>query len=113
MSGFLFVHWNVYGSFTLRAFLKLGLNEEAKSFVHFMQERCCEIEEDGTLQIMYGIRGEHNLKEYELDHFEGYMGSKPVRIGNGAFDQLQLDIYGKQTPMLLLATFSDLPNYRV
>jgi hypothetical protein len=50
---------------------------------------------DGSLQIMYGLHGEHKLEELELDHLEGYMNSKPVRIGNGAYDQVQLDIYGE------------------
>jgi len=65
--------------------------------MHFLSDRAREIEE-GTgapLQIMYGIDGRHELQEFELDHLEGYMGSRPVRVGNGAADQLQLDIYGE------------------
>ena len=48
-----------------------------------------------ALNIMYGIDGRHDLREETLDHLEGYRGSSPVRIGNGAYDQLQLDIYGE------------------
>jgi len=50
---------------------------------------------DGALQVMYGIDGRHVLTEETLDHLEGYMGSSPVRIGNNAYKQLQLDIYGE------------------
>ena len=53
------------------------------------------MEADGSLNIMYGIDGRHDLREETLDHLEGYRGSSPVRIGNGAYDQLQLDIYGE------------------
>lgn len=101
--------WIRDSSFTLRAFLKLGLKEEAKQFMHWVQMRCSEIEADGSLQIMYGIRGEHQLNEQELDHFDGYMGSKPVRIGNGAFDQLQLDIYGELVDTIFLSDMRSEP----
>ena len=61
----------------------------------WLQDRCSESEDDGTLKIMYGIDGRHDLEEQTLEHLSGYMDSKPVRIGNGAADQLQLDIYGE------------------
>src|SRR3954451_3548575 len=89
--------WIRDSAFTLYAFLRLGFSREAEAFMHFLSDRAREFEE-GTgppLQIMYGIDGRHELQEYELDHLEGYMGSQPVRIGNGAADQLQLDIYGE------------------
>jgi GH15 family glucan-1,4-alpha-glucosidase len=61
-----------------------------------VSKRCEESSKgDGSLQIMYGIHGEHELIEQELPHLAGYCNSKPVRIGNGAFDQIQLDIYGE------------------
>jgi len=89
--------WIRDAAFTLYAFLRLGFSREAESFMHFLSDRAREIEEGAgaPLQIMYGIDGRHELDEYELDHLEGYMGSRPVRIGNGAADQLQLDIYGE------------------
>ena len=65
--------------------------------MHFLSDRAREYEVGSgpPLQIMYGIDGRHDLEEIELDHFEGYCESRPVRIGNGAADQLQLDIYGE------------------
>ena len=86
--------WIRDAAFTVYAFLKLGFTEEANGFMRWMLERSKE-DDSGALQIMYGIDGRHELNEYTLDHLEGYMGSSPVRIGNGAFDQLQLDIYGE------------------
>jgi GH15 family glucan-1,4-alpha-glucosidase len=86
--------WIRDAAFTVYAFLKLGFTEEATAFMKWMLERSGE-EESGALQIMYGIDGRHELSEHALDHLEGYMGSSPVRIGNGAYDQLQLDIYGE------------------
>lgn len=85
--------WIRDAAFTLYAFLRVGFTEEASAFMHFLEERARE--SDGTLQIMYGIDGRHHLVEEELDHLDGYLGSKPVRVGNGAYDQLQLDIYGE------------------
>jgi GH15 family glucan-1,4-alpha-glucosidase len=89
--------WIRDAAFTLYAFLRLGFSREAEAFMHFLSDRAREIEEGSgaPLQIMYGIDGRHELQEFELDHLEGYMGSRPVRIGNGAADQLQLDIYGE------------------
>jgi GH15 family glucan-1,4-alpha-glucosidase len=86
--------WIRDAAFTVYAFLKLGFTEEASGFMRWMLERSQE-DASGALQIMYGIDGRHELSEFTLDHLEGYMGSSPVRIGNGAFDQLQLDIYGE------------------
>jgi GH15 family glucan-1,4-alpha-glucosidase len=63
--------------------------------MRWIEARCGELNPDGSLQIMYGIDGRHVLTEETLDHFEGYRGSSPVRIGNGAYNQLQLDIYGE------------------
>src|SRR5260370_5314963 len=61
----------------------------------WLAARCHELRENGTLQPMYGIDGQHDLTEYTLDHLEGYRQSKPVRIGNNAYRQTQLDIYGE------------------
>ncbi len=87
--------WIRDSAFTIYAFLRLGFTEEAERFMHFLSHLCAEPREDGSLQIMYGIDGRKKLTEEVLDHLDGYMGSKPVRIGNGAYDQLQLDIYGE------------------
>ena len=86
--------WIRDAAFTVYAFLKLGFTEEATGFMRWILERSKE-DDSGALQIMYGIDGRHELTELTLDHLEGYMGSSPVRIGNGAYDQHQLDIYGE------------------
>lgn len=89
--------WIRDASFTLYAFLKLGFVDEAEGFMQFLKARALEQHSSnaGPLQIMYGIDGRHQLDEFELTHLEGYRQSKPVRVGNGAAAQLQLDIYGE------------------
>jgi pentatricopeptide repeat protein len=86
--------WVRDSAFTMFAFIRLGYVDEAAKFMEWLEARCTE-RQDGQLQIVYGIDGEHDLTEHELPHLEGYRGSGPVRIGNGAYDQLQLDIYGE------------------
>lgn len=87
--------WIRDAAFTVYGFLRLGLTREAERFMDWAGARAQERSKDGSLQIMYGIRGEHELEEKVLPHLEGYRGSAPVRIGNGAYNQLQLDIYGE------------------
>jgi GH15 family glucan-1,4-alpha-glucosidase len=87
--------WIRDASFTLYGLMRLGYTDEAASFMRWIEARCGELNPDGSLQIMYGIDGRHDLTEENLHHLQGYMGSSPVRIGNGAYDQLQLDIYGE------------------
>ncbi len=87
--------WIRDSAFTVYAFLRLGFTHEAERFMHFISTLCTTPGPDGSLQIMYGIDGRKHLTEETLDHLDGYLGSKPVRIGNGAHAQLQLDIYGE------------------
>jgi GH15 family glucan-1,4-alpha-glucosidase len=89
--------WVRDAAFSLYALLRLGFTEEAEAFITWLTDRFGETSfgEGGPLQIMYGIDGRADLREETLGHFEGYAGSAPVRIGNGAATQLQLDIYGE------------------
>jgi len=89
--------WVRDGSFSVYALLGLGFTEEAAAFGDWLRARVEEAAGDGSgpLKIMYRVDGSSDLSEETLDHFDGYMGSRPVRIGNGASDQLQLDIYGE------------------
>jgi GH15 family glucan-1,4-alpha-glucosidase len=87
--------WIRDATFTLYALIRLGYTDEAATFMKWIEARCDELAADGSLRIMYGLDGRHLVSEEELPHFEGYLGSKPVRIGNGAHGQLQLDIYGE------------------
>ena len=87
--------WVRDSAFTVYALMRLGFTAEAGQFMHFLQGLCAEPKPDGSLQIMYGIDGRKELTEETLSHLEGYMASQPVRVGNGAYDQLQLDIYGE------------------
>jgi GH15 family glucan-1,4-alpha-glucosidase len=83
--------WIRDSTFTLWALHTLGFDQEARDFMRFVLGVC---REDPNLQIMYGIGGEKQLTEGTLDHLEGYGGARPVRIGNGAFDQHQHDVWG-------------------
>ena len=95
--------WIRDAAFTVYGFVRLGLTSEAERFVEFIEDRAHEVASDGSLQIMYGIHGEHQLLEEELPHLEGYRGSAPVRVGNAASEQLQLDIYGELMDTVYLA----------
>ena len=87
--------WIRDAALTLYGLLRIGFTEAAAEFMNWLQFRCHELEPDGSLQIMYGIDGQHTLTEETLTHLDGYKGSRPVRVGNGAYNQLQLDIYGE------------------
>lgn len=89
--------WIRDGSFSVFSLLALGYTEEAIAFALWVADRVAEQagEGSGPLKIMYRIDGSSDLQERELEEFEGYAGSRPVNIGNGAADQLQLDIYGE------------------
>ena len=87
--------WLRDSSFTLDALERLGYLNEARDYFHFLHD--LQIKNGADIRIMYGVRGESDgkLDEHSLDHLEGYRGSRPVRIGNGAATQRQLDIYGE------------------
>ncbi|RMF83917.1 MAG: glycoside hydrolase family 15 protein [Nitrospinota bacterium] len=87
--------WIRDASFTLYGLMRLGFTEEAEKFMGWIKKICEDLSPDGALQVMYGIDGRKDLTEEELSHWKGYRGSTPVRIGNAAAQQLQLDIYGE------------------
>lgn len=87
--------WIRDASFTVYALLKLGYKKEAREFMQWVERQCNDIGEAGNLSLMYGTDGRKDLFEESLDHLEGYKQSKPVRIGNAAYTQIQLDIYGE------------------
>ena len=87
--------WIRDASFTIYALMRLGYTEEAGAFNNWIERRCRELNPDGSLQIMYGLDGRHALPEVVLTNLRGHRDSRPVRIGNGAWDQLQLDIHGE------------------
>lgn len=87
--------WIRDSSFTVYVLLKLGFKTEAEAFMKWVEKECEEIGEKGNLHLMYTIAGERELDETILSHLEGYKKSAPVRIGNNAHSQIQLDIYGE------------------
>jgi GH15 family glucan-1,4-alpha-glucosidase len=89
-------------TFTLQALHWLNLDWEADEFMQFVAD--VEPTEDGSLQIMYGIDGRRDLTESTRDDLSGYAGARPVRIGNGAFDQRQNDVFGAALDSILLHT---------
>ncbi|WP_375436076.1 glycoside hydrolase family 15 protein, partial [uncultured Hymenobacter sp.] len=82
-------------AFTMYAFLRLGFTEEAKGFIRWLMDRCESMQDASELQLLYAVDGSSQLDEQVLSHLEGYRGSAPVRIGNAAAQQFQLDIYGE------------------
>jgi GH15 family glucan-1,4-alpha-glucosidase len=96
--------WIRDSSFSVYALLGLGYLDEAAGFSNWLKDRAAQQAGDGSgpLRIMYRVDGNADLSEETLDHFEGWRGSRPVRIGNGAADQLQLDIYGEAMDAIVL-----------
>ncbi len=84
--------WMRDASFTLWGLHALGLDWEAEDFIQYLADM--QRNDDGSLQIMYGIKGQKDLAEQTLDHLKGYENARPVRIGNGAYNQRQNDVYG-------------------
>jgi GH15 family glucan-1,4-alpha-glucosidase len=94
--------WLRDSTFTLQALHWLDLDWEADEYMQFVAD--LEANEDGSLQIMYGIDGRRDLTETTRDDLSGYVGARPVRVGNGAFDQRQNDVYGAALDSILLHT---------
>jgi alpha,alpha-trehalase len=94
--------WLRDSTFTLQALHYLNLDWEAEEFMQFIAD--LEPNEDGGLQIMYGIDGRRDLTETTRDDLTGYAGASPVRVGNGAFDQRQNDVFGAALDSILLHT---------
>ncbi|RME63788.1 MAG: glycoside hydrolase family 15 protein, partial [Nitrospirae bacterium] len=86
--------WVRDASLTLQALFNLGHMSETEGFIRWI-ERLLSERDVSEMQIMYGLRGEHEIQEMELPHLEGYRESRPVRVGNAASSQRQLDIYGE------------------
>ncbi|WP_328707152.1 glycoside hydrolase family 15 protein [Citreicoccus inhibens] len=86
--------WLRDAAFTIYAFIRIGFRQEAAAFMHWVESRCAE-HGDGPLPLMFAVNGSQVPDEEELSHLCGYGGAQPVRIGNAAADQLQLDIYGE------------------
>lgn len=87
--------WIRDASFTTYAFMKLGYTKEAGAFMQWVEKLCQDVKGHNRLGIMYSIDGRRQLTEFTLDDLEGYRQSSPVRVGNDAYGQLQLDIYGE------------------
>ena len=94
--------WMRDSTFTLQALHWMNLDWEADEYMQFIAD--LELNEDGSLQIMYGIDGRRQLTESTLDHLSGYAGARPVRIGNGAYNQRQNDVFGAVLDSVLLHT---------
>ncbi|MEU9014900.1 glycoside hydrolase family 15 protein [Streptomyces sp. NPDC048479] len=107
--------WIRDASLSVRSLIDLGFTEEADAFRRWLGQRVAAgaTVSGEPLQIMYRVDGDPHLSEELLDHLEGYLGSFPVRIGNGAADQLQLDIYGEAAfAMLELGAIAETAGYR-
>lgn len=85
------------------ALVRLGFQEEANAYVNWISTLLEKPNDDGGLQIVYTIHGKREMAELELPHLAGHKGQKPVRIGNGAADHLQLDVYGAVLDAVYLA----------
>jgi GH15 family glucan-1,4-alpha-glucosidase len=85
--------WLRDAALTLYALIYVGFEDEARNFMGWLRDRC-QADADGLLQPLYGIDGRTDITETELTHLSGYMNSSPVRLGNGAYKQRQLDLYG-------------------
>ena len=95
--------WLRDAAFTLYALIRLGFVDETEAFTEWLKDRLSDDAQRGPLQVMYGLDGRQKLDELSLEHLCGYENSSPVRIGNAAYEQLQLDIYGEMMDSMYLA----------
>lgn len=95
--------WLRDAAFTVYGLTRVGFYEETLAFITWLTHRAQAADEEGRLHVLYDVDGGQELKESTLDHMEGYRGSTPVRIGNNAFDQLQLDVYGELMDAIYIA----------
>jgi GH15 family glucan-1,4-alpha-glucosidase len=95
--------WLRDATFTLYALIRLGFVDETEAFIEWLKDRLSDDAQRGPLQVMYGLDGRQKLDEISLDHLCGYENSRPVRVGNAAYQQLQLDIYGEMMDSMYLA----------
>ena len=95
--------WLRDAAFTLYALIRLGFVDETEAFIEWLKGRMSDDAQRGPLQLMYRLDGRQKLDETALDHLSGYENSRPVRIGNAAYEQLQLDIYGEMMDSIYLA----------
>jgi GH15 family glucan-1,4-alpha-glucosidase len=95
--------WLRDATFTLYALIRLGFVDETEAFIEWLKDRLSDDAQRGPLQVMYGLDGRQKLDEISLDHLCGYENSRPVRVGNAAYEQLQLDIYGEMMDSMYLA----------
>jgi GH15 family glucan-1,4-alpha-glucosidase len=101
--------WLRDSAFTMFAFLRLGFREEAAAYMNWLHALDVGREDGVPLQVMYTLDGKSDLAEQELPHLSGYRDSHPVRIGNGASGQLQLDVYGEVIDAVYLAERGGMP----
>lgn len=101
--------WVRDAAFVIYAFIRLGFKAEASGFIDWLASRCEDDGASGPLRLMYRVEGTDGFPERELDHLAGYRGSQPVRIGNAAVEQLQLDIYGELLDAVYLSNKYDAP----
>jgi GH15 family glucan-1,4-alpha-glucosidase len=103
--------WIRDASFTVYTLLKLGYKKEAREFIQWVEKLCDDIHDEGQIRLMYSIDGEKELCEEELKHFAGYKNSVPVRIGNEAYKQVQLDM--ESCSMLFIYIINMLNPFRM
>ncbi|WP_157268186.1 glycoside hydrolase family 15 protein [Azohydromonas aeria] len=101
--------WLRDAAFTVHALMRLGYTDEARAFIGWAHDRIAEYDGGAVPQILYAVDGRHVDREYELAHLAGYRGSRPVRVGNAAAGQLQLDVLGELVDAVYMADMHGVP----